>query len=99
MDIDKKISLLEGNNSTNKLLSTQKPSTKLILFLVLGCIITYIIKPMNVYNIYIDSKTGEIKKQLIFIKFISFSVLFSIILYFLITKLSSNSLLRHQGSS
>ncbi len=81
MDIDKKISVLEGSQSNSIL--PKKNSTKLFIFLGLGCLLTYIIKPMNIYNIYIDSKTNEIKKQLIASKFISFSILFSVILYIL----------------
>jgi hypothetical protein len=86
MDIDKKISLLEGKQ-LNQILSSKTNSIKIIIFFVLGSILTYIIKPISIYNIYIDTKTNEIKKELITIKFILFSIVFSIILYYMSIKL------------
>jgi len=86
MDIDNQLSLLEGK-STIIQFGQKAVFIKIGISLLLGIVLTFLIKPIYVLDITYDKSEGECKPSINYKNFLISSFLISIGAYFAINKL------------
>jgi hypothetical protein len=87
MDIDKQIASLESKNvfSFDSSSSPKLIIAKILGILIVGTIITFMIKPMMVIRLKFDPETQNCSYDIIKKKFLIVSFVISIILFFIVS--------------
>jgi hypothetical protein len=87
MDLDKQISELEGKSKFSNF-GSKALFIKIGVSLILSSIILYVSKSLHVFNAQYDPKDKKIKLTLNNKKFLTTSIMFAIVIFFILGKLN-----------